>query len=697
MPPRKKQKSLRNSPPYPDTRAAQEQANTATSTSSTVAIPTTPSWKGAKRRRASLEKFIDGPVDIVVEVLVWLHPRDLCTLVRTSSVFKNFLLSKDRRQLWKTIIANATDLPPQPPFLSEPAFVHLLYSHHCHNCGTVARQVITEWFKRACSKCIPEISLTWSGAMGSIRALGQWHCIDLHDTFNLVKTSKSPFRRDREKAYRCSKADVDRYLAQLRTIKAIPDYNEREKAYRATNKELMQQLEYRRKYSAQLQEWFAMEERNRLTELDDKRNQRFNEIIQRLRDSEWANEIEFLSPVQLKDLSTFPVVRRSSKLTKSEWSSVLVALDDFLNETRERRLSAEREEAIRTRLAALEQAMLQHYVPELPRTAAMDTRPDSIEFTLMDQCKALVDAPAEQTVTREDFLVILPGLHKKWQTSAKTRTIKAVQRHLKAPSISIATHDPLNLAVAVFVCEHCFPFACMRYPEVLGHTCGYTSFSGRSTAADDPNRDVVYTAIATTFHVTHADPHPRERFSLNNVVGQNRYIRDVLEPMCAIVRALGLDPSTSTAADLEACDARLRCATCVAKGKPDVIYGWDAALFHFLRFSHFRGNHGEWKWELVAGAEMDEVRKLEAAREAHRLDICGDESTWACSLCASWDVSGNDIKAHLLTDHGLSDPDVCVRNGVIYVHPAKNTALMRPPVTLATAHGAASSAPEINV
>ena len=118
----------------------------------------------------------------------------------------------------------------------------------------------------------------------------------------------------------------------------------------------------------------------------------------------------------------------------------------------------------------------------------------------------------------------------------------------------------------------------MRYPEILGHPCGYTSFSGRSTAADDPDRDVVYTAVATTFHVTHADPYPRERFSLNNVVGKNRYTREVLEPMCAIVRALGLDPSTATAADLEACDVRLRCATCAAEGQLDAIYGWDAAV-----------------------------------------------------------------------------------------------------------------------
>ncbi|KAM5534520.1 hypothetical protein V8D89_011852 [Ganoderma adspersum] len=654
MPPRrKKQKTAHN----PDAVAQldQDPAEPGSSSSSTTTVATAPSWKGTKRRSASLEKFIDGPVDIVVEVLVWLHPRDLCTLVRTSSVFKNFLLSKDRRQLWKTIIANATDLPPQPPFLSEPAFVHLLYSHHCHNCGTVARQVITEWFKRACSKCIPEVMT--------------YHCYGSED------------------AYRCSNADINRYLRQLRKIKKNPDQNEREKAYQAIVKEWMKRLIRRQKYSALLKEWFKKEERARLAVLDDKKSQRFTEIVERLQESEWAKEIEFLSDEEVEEMSMLPVVRRSSKLTKSEWSNVLVALDGFLNKTRERRLLGERQAAIRTRLGELERAMLEHYV-QLPRTAAMDVRPNYIEFALMDKCKALADAPVARTVTSEDFLAILPELHKKWHTSAKTRLVKAVQKNLRAPSISVTTPDPLNLAITVFVCAHCSPFACMRYPAVLAHACGYT----RDDDDDDypwedpdepPKASEVYASTAKKLHVNEDDYEEleaRERFSLSKVVGpEDSYAREVLKPMCTMVRALGLDPATTTTADLEACGARLRCTTCAAKGKPDVIYGWEAALLHFREF---RRKHVKWKWKRIHGSEVDKVRKLEAARDARPLAIHRYHSLWACALCRDWDGSGREIEAHLLNDHGLEDADACARNGTIYVHPAKNRVLMQPPVIL---------------
>ena len=224
--------------------------------------------------------------------------------------------------------------------------------------------------------------------------------------------------------------------------------------------------------------------------------------------------------------------------------------------------------------------MLDNYV-QLPRTPAMDMRPASIEFALMDKCKALADAPGQRSATREDFLAILPELHKKWHMTAKARLVKAVQKHLRTRSISIDTRDPLNLAIVVFVCEHCGPFTCMRYPAVLAHTCGYTSYHGQSDPDED--RKDIYTTTAQRLHIVDdGDLRKRERFSLSNLLRtggtQDSYLREVLKPMCKIVRALGLNPSTPTAADLEACDARLRCSWCIPEGMSNIIYSWDGAV-----------------------------------------------------------------------------------------------------------------------
>ena len=281
----------------------------------------------------------------------------------------------------------------------------------------------------------------------------------------------------------------------------------------------------------------------------------------------------------------------------AEWASVLVALDGFLNETRERCLSAERQAAIRTRLGSLETAMLEHYI-QLPRTAEMDIRPNYIEFAFMDKCKALADAPVEQTVTREDFLAIMPELHKKWLVSAKAQLAKEVKQHLRTLSVSVTTRNPLNLAVAMFVCAHCRPFACMRFPAVLAHVCGYTAEDNDDSwenLDEMPKSSELYALTARMLHVDKDDyetyREARTPFSLSKMVGrEDKYIREVLEPMCTIVRALGLDPATATAADLEACDERLKCATCAAEGRPEQVYGWDAAVSsrrlhgHLLRY-----------------------------------------------------------------------------------------------------------------
>ena len=207
----------------------------------------------------------------------------------------------------------------------------------------------------------------------------------------------------------------------------------------------------------------------------------------------------------------------------------------------------------------------------------MDVRPSYIEFALMPKCKALADAPVEQTVTRADFLAILPDLHKKWQTTSKSQLAKTVQRLLRTSTISISTRDPLNLAVTVFVCKYCAPFACMRYPAVLAHDCGSKKDDWSDEEDEELNSKNLYSRVAKDLHDDEWGL--RERFSLGKVIGpQDDYLHQVLGPMCTIVRALGLDPSTATAGDLDACDARLRCARCVAKGKPSEVYSWDAAV-----------------------------------------------------------------------------------------------------------------------
>ena len=93
-------------------------------------------------------------------------------------MFHEFFLHRSNEALWVAALENAEGLPERPPFMSIPAFIHLLYSKHCHvshsnlsrirmnivtalhiqNCGCPnLRKVIWPWFARFCSACLPKV------------------------------------------------------------------------------------------------------------------------------------------------------------------------------------------------------------------------------------------------------------------------------------------------------------------------------------------------------------------------------------------------------------------------------------------------------------------------------------------------------------------------------------------------------------
>ena len=66
------------------------------------------------------------------QIFAWMHPRDLLALARTSKPFRALLMSQSARPFWKASLECVEGLPKCPTYLSEPAFVNLLFFSHCH-------------------------------------------------------------------------------------------------------------------------------------------------------------------------------------------------------------------------------------------------------------------------------------------------------------------------------------------------------------------------------------------------------------------------------------------------------------------------------------------------------------------------------------------------------------------------------------
>ena len=233
------------------------------------------------------------------------------------------------------------------------------------------------------------------------------------------------------------------------------------------------------------------------------------------------------------------------------------------------------------RLQALEEAILTHYV-QLPRTPQMDIRPPCIEFALMKECRALAEAPSTRTITSNDFLAIIPTLAARW-LAEKADMLRSQLRTLLKPSPQVK--DPLELAVAVWVCKHCK--ARLRFPAVLAHPCAYQRPS--SEVSSYPWLEYIGCARADYVHTAASLTQRRDKNGTLSVafdtVNFVHDVRDVVKTLSHIVRTLGLDPACALATDLDKCEARLYCQRCLRDGLRRA-YAWEAAVSTFRITCH---------------------------------------------------------------------------------------------------------------
>ncbi len=250
------------------------------------------------------------------------------------------------------------------------------------------------------------------------------------------------------------------------------------------------------------------------------------------------------------------------------WEQVLAAIDTFLVKTRAERL---KDEVMKIRETELEAAIVAHYV-QLPRSFRMDCRPRAVDLAQEPEIRALGEAPTTDNVTRDTFADVLSSVVPRWEKRQKAALTKIIRPHLGIKPIPRSI-DPLDLAIAVFFWHHHIPDSrspALHYPDLLGRDCMRRE-QGFACIVKNPNdRWAHWTG-------NRGSPLP---FNLDNF----RYRRALsvgVEWMRNIVTALGLDPNRATFAELQRCDARVRCLECVKLGKEDRIYSWQAAVRDF--------------------------------------------------------------------------------------------------------------------
>ena len=149
--------------------------------------------------------------------------------------------------------------------------------------------------------------------------------------------------------------------------------------------------------------------------------------------------------------------------------------------------------------------------------------------------------------------------------------------------------------------------------------------------------------------------------------------------MRAIFMKLDLNPDTATFADIEQCEARLRCMKCAEVGSQGYAYTWEAAVSvpcapHGLgrdadtrpcsiQFAHTAEHNTTYahdahpqsshdRWGRIGKGDMARVERLEVV--AH--DALTVDSNWqrSCALCVGWPGEGGkgkwSVREHLASE-----------------------------------------------
>ncbi|KAH9851976.1 hypothetical protein C2E23DRAFT_216349 [Lenzites betulinus] len=628
-------------------------------------------------KRVTLKGRLHLLPDIALEIQFMIYnqlePRDLHHLSRTCKKFRAFFLNKKlAEKLWECARRNTDSLPPRPPFMSEPAFIHLLYASNCHYCGAQGvRKILHGCFIRLCPSCFQNsttdtdwlsseynkhINVNIHGNRLKLRSLFYYDDEAVLPTFD-----GGHWKDGREKPRRLLKSDAKKIIERLAELPQ-PCTEEDTEAF---IKALGEEQDLRLQYSELVQTWSMKREEQRMRELEDLRQRRFESILVRLRGAGWGPELDFLGEEDVNKIAKMPVVRQSCKLTEGSWNKVLISLDKLLNNTRMRRRRAELCVVLHPRFADLEEALQAHYVT-LPRNARMDCRPTYIDLALMPECRAIIDVPTSVTVTAEDFAAGIPAVAEKWEENMKKELTAYIRPHL--PKIARRNPDPLTLAIAIFNCEDRCAWA-WHWPNILLHGCFY----GVDSTMDDSEDDDAYTYAAKVMNFKEpTDDSPcmyddKERdfpFRTSALTSKSEDARRAVDCMSAIVSACGLNPSKATIEDLERTDAWLWCTHCKADNGRRVMQ-WRAAFEHYGTLSSVDDH----KWSRVDKDDLHLVHAVYEEAIASRGDRIMNVDL-SCSLCSAFDAPLDAMQVHLKKTHSLDDPIQALHDGIIYCHPS---------------------------
>ncbi|KAF7341704.1 F-box domain-containing protein [Mycena sanguinolenta] len=553
----------------------------------------------------NLSLFPSMHLDIVLEILGYLHPLELVQLSRTNKSFHDLLDSPITDVTWRNsfLVEDHPDceeerLPQCPSSLSGRRWTKLLFGPQmCWECGQSNAEPDYDIWRRVCSTCAEK------NLVDAIPGYDATH--ELNSTVRRTMLNTEDFQEHGR--FWCSDG-----IAIATQYEAAAANGGSEAALRFIEEQRDLVSNYR-SLARQCDSW-AWDTRYKSSSMYSKRLQKVTDsVLKRLIAEGFDEDDVYNSSYKISDCG---VLYRKRRLTSKLWNRARPHVLACVLATRALRL--ERERAIRVRqrgdaIRATALIALRTPVPNLQHTYyppphTIDTFPplaellsqDFDEFLSLDNpqlCAALADGPAFVEAWANETKAMLVSL------------LLGAQAH--SPDFRL-----LERATSIFRVRKTNPWStdlAIGWEEARAHLHW---FQGRPEPAIPGGQLVEFNSHASTV-------------------------------AAGLAMLLGMDPETTTAADMDNANERFMCAICplASQGRRRVMR-WRDCVSHVG--SNPPPSHDVPSWLRLSPVAVADVRRREEPDDYSR--IYG----WSCTLCNEHTFSYEySLKNHIRTEHGI--------------------------------------------
>ncbi|EIN06540.1 hypothetical protein PUNSTDRAFT_136395 [Punctularia strigosozonata HHB-11173 SS5] len=584
------------------------------------------------------------------EIFGHLQPLDVLHLSWTSKDFHSLLMRRSSVFIWRAAFANVPDLPDLPPDMTEPQYARLAFAPLCSFCNSPGVRKI-EWRLRcrACPRCVKselEERYDYEGIFIPSRQTKYYY------RYIFIKSVREEFCRQ--------VSEMDDAAAEVFKKQARDRVN-------AINA-----------HAKLCEQWSESRNRDRAVVLAGIRDQRYEEVVRRLTEMGWGEDIEKMRPPDL--LRHHQLVRISKKLTEGGWKNICASLVEVMEGVKRERLVRDLEALRDARRLTAGVALNRWKINLLKQEGHLPLLPDVADFVHCPEVKAIIDSPDTNTITPESFdaaFDAVPNFATRWRVDADTMLARKVRKQMRLasptdfnddtkpdPDVLDAMLNRLKLAKTVFICSKCeplsmswadygtwsdsddgydfvhtFPIKPLFYPSVFAHECSRRfkriKFMKSTGVAEYLWTDNI-PERSTDFV---SDQACRQRWSPGCLSLHDEAER----AMEQLLKSCGLNPDTTTAKEMEQLDYRFSCGFC------HKVMPWRTTIGH-----HRIHDNRDIAWTRLGEEDAQRARNLEKNVESTL-------EKWQCVHCIDLPSEVgpktiDDLKKHVEDCHNIHEP-----------------------------------------